>query len=388
MRLQMRFPAGLSIALWCLPGMLAAQDVAIHNATHITIAKGDVLGNIVVRGGKMTAVGANVTISSGIKVIDGTGNAFAQSANSPFVVPAWAFPTSPAPNPAPKPDSVMLHHVPNTAREYTMRQVGNAFDIPDWFPASHTVMPAPVQYGTRPNARACGFCHLPDGQGRPENSALAGLPVDYIVRQVRAFRDSTRLAANPASKTNSMHLIATSTSDADVAIAAKYFSKLRLTRRNIVREVAEVPKTHIELMLYAYDSSGTEPIDGRLIEVPESFERHELRDPTVVYTTYVAVGSIARGRRLAMNGPNGAATACATCHGPQLRGKDVVPPIAGRSPSNILRQLMNFRTGARHDSMSITMAPIVAKLSVRDMVSLSAYVGSRRPSAPAAAKRR
>lgn len=27
-----------------------------------------------------------------------------------------------------------------------------------------------------PNARACGSCHLPDGQGRPKNGALAGLP--------------------------------------------------------------------------------------------------------------------------------------------------------------------------------------------------------------------
>ena len=314
--------------------------------------------------------------------------AFAQSTHTPFVVPTWAFPTSPAPIPAPKPDSVVLHHVPNSAREYTMRQVGNAFDIPDWFPQSHPTMPAPVQYGTRPNARACGYCHLPDGQGRPENGTLAGLPVDYIVKQVRAFRDSTRLAANPASKTNSMHLVATSTSDADVAIAAEYFSKLTLTRRNIVREVAQVPKTKIEVMLFAYDGEGTEPIDGRLIEVPETFERHELRDPTVVYTTYVPVGSIARGRRLATNGPNTPATACATCHGPQLLGKDAVPPIAGRSPSNILRQLMNFRTGLRHDSLSITMAPVVEKLTVRDMVSLAAYVGSLPPRARARAPKR
>lgn len=314
--------------------------------------------------------------------------AFAQSSKAPFVVPAWAFPTSPAPNPAPKPDSVVLHRVPNSAREYTMRQVGNAFDIPDWFPESHPAMPAPVQYGTRPNGRACGYCHLPDGQGRPENGTLAGLPVDYIVKQVRAFRDSTRLTANPASKTNSMHVVATGTSDADVVTAARYFASLKLTRRNIIREVTQVPKTRIEVMLYAYDGTDTEPIDDRLIEVPETFERHELRDPTVVYTTYVPVGSIARGKRIATNGPNGAATSCATCHGPQLLGKDGVPPIAGRSPSNILRQLMNFRTGARHDSLSITMTPVVQKLSVRDMVSLAAYVGSRPPSTPVTMKRR
>ena len=318
----------------------------------------------------------------------------APSAKPAFAVPSWAFPTAPAkPNtgPAPRPDSVVLQHVPNSTRAFTMKQVGNAFDIPDWFPEAHPPMPAPAQYGgTRPNGRACGFCHLPDGQGRPENSTLSGLPAAYIRQQVKAFRDSTRLAANPAAATNSMHLLARSVTDDEVALAADYYAALRLTRRNIVREVAQVPKTHVEGMLYAYDrvdgtadtSAGTEPIDGRLIEVPVSFARHELRDPTVPYVTYVPVGSIARGRRLATRGPAGAATTCTVCHGPQLLGKDLVPPIAGRSPSNILRQLMNFRSGARHDSASVTMAPVVERLTVSDMVSLAAYVGSLAPSAP------
>ena len=306
----------------------------------------------------------------------------AQTARGPFVVPAWAFPTSPAPDPAPTPDSVVKHHVPNSSRAYTMREVGNAFNIPDWFPESHPAAPAPVLNGTRPYARACGFCHLPDGQGRPENATLAGLPAEYTVQQVRAFRDGSRLSANPASTTNSMHLIATSTSDSDVARAAAYYATLRLARRNHVKEVTEAPRTRIEVMLFAYDGNGTEPIDGRLIEVPAAFERHELRDPTVEYTTYVPLGSLARGRRLVKRGTNGVATVCAGCHGPLLLGKGAVPPIAGRSPSNLLRQLINFRTGMRRDSLSIAMAPVVEKLTVADMVALAAYVGSLPPSVP------
>ncbi len=298
---------------------------------------------------------------------------------APFVVPAWAFPTSPSPSPAPVPDSVVQHRIPGSARTYTKRQVGNAFDIPDWFPESHPPAPAPVLYGKRPAARACGYCHLPDGQGRPENGTLSGLPAEYIVKQVRAFRDSTRLAANPVLATNSMHAVAAGTSDADVVIAAEYFAKLPLTRPNHVKEVAQVPRTRVEIMLFAYDGEGTEPIDGRLIEVPASFERHELRDPTVEYTTYVPVGSIARGRQLATRGPAGKATVCATCHGAKLLGLKAVPPLAGRSPSNILRQLMNFRTGARHDSLSVVMTPVVQALTVDDMVALSAYLGSLPP---------
>jgi cytochrome c553 len=303
----------------------------------------------------------------------------AQPLRPPFAVPAWAFPTLPAPSPAPKPDSVVLHRVPNSTRTYTMRQVANGFDIPDWFPEAHPPMPSSVQYGVAPNARACGFCHLPDGQGRPENGTLAGLPAEYTIRQVAAFKNGTRLTANPAINTNSMHTVAKWVADSDVVSAARYFETLTLSRRNRVVEVSRVPRTKIEGMLFAYAGAGTEPIDGRLIEVPEAFARHELRDPGVPYITYVPVGSIARGRRLATRGPAGPATSCMACHGADLLGKDAVPPIAGRSPSNILRQLINFRTGARHDSASVTMTPVVEKLTVSDMVALAAYAGSLAP---------
>ena len=70
----MPFNIRLSIALLCAPVVMAAQDVAIRNATLITIARGDIpAGTIVVRGGKITAVGANVAIPAGMRVIDGTG---------------------------------------------------------------------------------------------------------------------------------------------------------------------------------------------------------------------------------------------------------------------------------------------------------------------------
>ncbi len=298
---------------------------------------------------------------------------------TPFVVPAWAFPTSPAPNPPPPVDSVTPMHVPGSVRTFTIAFAKGGYDVADWFPGSHPTMPAPVRYGRRPAARACGFCHLADGAGRPENAVLAGLPVEYIRKQVTAFRDGTRLTANPASSVNSMHVIAKAVSDTEVTIAAEYFAKLRLKRRNRVVETTRVPTTRIEIMLYALHGRGNEPIAGRLIEVPERFDRHELHDPSVVYTTYVPPGSIARGQRLAAAGPSGAATACATCHGPTLLGVGEVPPIAGRAPSYILRQLMNIRTGARHDSASVAMLPVVERLSVDDMVALAAYVGSRPP---------
>jgi cytochrome c553 len=298
----------------------------------------------------------------------------------PFTVPAWAIPSAPAPAATTRPDSTIWHHIAGSPRAYTMRQVNNAFDSPDWFPDAHPPAPKSVQYGTRPNGRACGYCHLPDGAGRPENGTLAGLPVAYTVAQMRAFRDTTRTSSAVHWRTGPMHAVAAGVTDDEVLEAAQYFERLPLTRRNRVVETTVVPTTRIETLLYAKTGEGTEPIAGRLIEVPDEWHRHELRDPTVRYTTYVPPGTLARGRRLAAQGPAGVATACATCHGPDLLGLAGTPPIAGRSPANLLRQLVNFRTGARADSGSVIMRPVVNALTIDEMVALAAYIGGLPPS--------
>ena len=65
---------GAASVVLAIPAVVAAQDLAIRNATLLTITGGDIeSGNIVVRGGKITAVGRNVAIPQGIRVIDGTG---------------------------------------------------------------------------------------------------------------------------------------------------------------------------------------------------------------------------------------------------------------------------------------------------------------------------
>lgn len=298
----------------------------------------------------------------------------------PFTPPTWAIPSSPAPAVVPRPDSTVWHHVAGSPRAYTMKQVGNAFDIPDWFPDAHPPAPKSVLYGTRPNGRACGYCHLPNGAGRPENATLAGLPAAYTLAQVRAFRDSTRKSAAKDWPTGSMHAVAAGVTDDDVREAAAYFEKLALTRPNRIVETTMVPQTRIETLLYAKSDEGVEPIAGRLIEVPDEWYRHELRDPTVLYTTYVAPGTVAKGRRIATQGPAGITTACSTCHGPDLLGLAGAPPLAGRSPAAILRQLVSFRTGARADSASVLMRPIVNALTIDDMTAVAAYLGGLAPS--------
>lgn len=56
------------------PLVLQAQDLAIRNATILTITRGDIQnGTILIRNGKITAVGTDVNIPAGVKTIDGTG---------------------------------------------------------------------------------------------------------------------------------------------------------------------------------------------------------------------------------------------------------------------------------------------------------------------------
>jgi cytochrome c553 len=70
---------------------------------------------------------------------------------------------------------------------------------------------------------------------------------------------------------------------------------------------------------------------------------------------------------------------CANCHGPELTGVGRIPGVAGRSPTYIVRQLDDFQHGARAGSASALMKPIVAKLTLDDMVALAAYAASLAP---------
>ena len=296
------------------------------------------------------------------------------TAHAQFTVPAWAFPNT-TPEIAPKPpyDSLVALHLPNSTKSFSMLQLKDFFAVPDWFPGTHPPMPEIVSRGRKPNVFACGYCHLPDGGGRSENALLAGMPVDYIVRQVADIRDGTRREAIPEwSLAVRMHTLSLSVTDAEVAEAARYFSKLKPRKRYIVVEATNVPRTLEGGGLYVERAGGeTEPLGARIIEVTSDFYRHELRDPQETFTAYVPVGSIARGRSLAKT--------CATCHGPTLRGLAMAPPIAGRSPLYMVRQLAAFRTGTRATSTSAPMQALTATLSIDDMIAVSAYAGSLKP---------
>jgi cytochrome c553 len=274
-----------------------------------------------------------------------------------------------------------LNRLPNSGARFTLRQVVDRFAPPDWHPGGHLPMPDVVAHGRKPNLFACAYCHLPNGTGRPENAALAGLPADYIIAQLEAFRTSARRSPLPGwIPGNSMHTVAMSAAEAEVAVAARYFSRLSNRPRVRVIEAARVPRMRQAAFVYArIPEAGTEPIGSRVVEGPPDFERHELRDDAMTYVAYVPPGSIKHGRSIATTGVNGLATACITCHGAKLLGTGLIPPLAGRYPTYIVRQLLGFKTGARSTPASQPMQAVVARLSVEDMIAVAAYAASLPP---------
>ena len=245
----------------------------------------------------------------------------------------------------------------------------------------------PARLGER--ARGCGYCHLPNGKGRPENASIAGLPVPYFIRQIRDFRGGQRRSADPRKpNTNTMIELAKALTDEEVKAAAEYFGAMRWAPWVRVVETDSVPTTRIAGNLFLPTSQEkTEPIAGRIIEVPEDVEQAELyRNPQSGFIAYVPTGSIRKGEDLVMTGGAAPArggegrsktTPCGTCHGPDLSGLADIPPIAGRSPSYIVRQLWDIKQGTRNGEAVQVMRLVVADLTGEDLVAIAAYVSSR-----------
>ncbi len=303
-----------------------------------------------------------------------------------FVVPAWAYPTNPpavsvpAPTPAANDDSPI--HLPGSRVTYTRAQVKDLFAPPDWYPDDHPPMPEVVAHGRKPSVYACAYCHLPDGSGRPENAPVAGLPVQYIVQQVLNMASGARRSAwdGPYLPYDFMVQDARNASVGEIEEAAAYFASLRPPHRVNVVESDSVPVTHVAGWLYVRtEGAGEESLSERIIEVARDTAKHELRDSRNGAIAYVPRGSIERGRKLVASADGGGAPPCSTCHGEDLRGVGLIPPIAGRSPTYLLRQLFAFRTGTRATPAGQPMQAVVAGIDVDDMIAIAAYVGSLEP---------
>jgi cytochrome c553 len=296
--------------------------------------------------------------------------------------PAWAYaipvPPPAGTTPAAAPPDTSMKQLPGSTLNFTRQQISDGFGPADWFPGDHPAMPDMVAHGKRPDARACGLCHYPNGKGRQENAGVSGLPVSYFIQQMNDFRNGLRKSADPRkANTNVMIVIAKAMTAEEIKETAEYFGAMKWTPWIRVVETNTVPKMVSRGGIWIpVEGNQSEPIGVRIMETPENPERTEiLRDPRSGFIAYAPVGSIKKGEALVKS----RTLECSVCHGADLQGLGPVPGIAGRSPSYLVRQMYDMQAGTRHGEWTELMKPVVAKLTEEDFVNIAAYVSSRTP---------
>jgi cytochrome c553 len=165
--------------------------------------------------------------------------------------------------------------------------------------------------GTR---QVCSSCHGTDGRGvAPTFPRLAGQQADYIVAQLKAFRDKTR--ADPHAHTYMWGMAAKLTDETIDGLAASY---------------AAMPP-----------APGT-PGDPAL-----------MTEGAKIYAEGIPARDV---------------PACVNCHGEKAEGGGVIPRLAGQQRGYIERQLAAFATNARaneimHDNSKSLTEPEIAEVA-------------------------
>jgi cytochrome c553 len=302
---------------------------------------------------------------------------------------AAAAPTPAAPAPAAEPeDRETPRHLPGTNIALAIKDIDNNYAPGDWFPQDHPKMPDIVAHGDKPDmVNACGFCHYPNGKGRPNNAGPAGLSAQYILQQIDDFKTGARTSWDKRKRnTGQMIDIAKRLTPEEAQAAAEYFASMKWTPWVKVVEADMVPKGRfvgggggLNMPLTGADA-GMEPIGNRIVETPVSPEDTEpMRNPRSGFIAYVPPGTLKKGEALVLRGGPGKTVACAACHGEGLKGNGGFPSLAGRSPSYLARQLYDFQHFTRVGPGAQLMQPVVEKLSDDDVLAIVAYVASLQP---------
>jgi cytochrome c553 len=286
---------------------------------------------------------------------------------------SWAYPVPDKNFPAE--DETAPRHVPGSSKTYTLKEIDDLMNPPDWYPEEHPPAPTVVTHGGGPGVLACGSCHLMSGAGHPESATLTGLSAEYIERQLADFKSGDR------TDKGRMVTIVKGLSDADAKAASEYFASVKPTPWVTVIEADTIPKTMVNVgrMRLPVPGGATEPLGNRIIELPLDPNLVLDRNPHSGFNAFVPKGSVEKGKELATTGGNGKTIQCAFCHGENLMGIGAVPRIAGLHPIYIVRQLYNFQNGQRSGNSAALMKNVVAKLTDEDILDLAAYAASKQP---------
>lgn len=290
----------------------------------------------------------------------------------------WAYPMQPPDFKPLPPDSVHTAEGADPSMKLTMRQINNGFGPPDWFPREHAPMPEIVSHGEKPHVPACMLCHLPNGNGHPESASVSGLTARYVIDQMHAFKNGDRQNIRAPAMIEMAYAI----SEKDLKEAARYFAAIPRSQQKWIRvvETSRAPANHVGGGGARFFDKGAEtvPVPPDMIyEVAEN-EQVELRNQHAGFVDYVPVGSLAKGRIVAM-GNKGAMRSCGSCHGEDYRGHDDAPRLAGRGAYYLIRQLADMKAGYRKGAALGKMKDVVNKLSDADILNVAAYMASRAP---------
>lgn len=163
----------------------------------------------------------------------------------------------------------------------------------------------------------CATCHGPQGHSySPKFPVLAGQHASYLQAQLQAFRSQTR---GDPDALGYMWGMAAPLDDATMAALADYYSQ-------------QTPQA---------GPRGD----------PALIERGKL-----IYTQ----GDSARG-----------IPACNACHGPDARGTDMFPRLAGQHVQYLIKQLRSFQNNMRNVAV---MHGVAGRLDVADMEAVANYV--------------
>jgi cytochrome c553 len=165
--------------------------------------------------------------------------------------------------------------------------------------------------------QVCAACHAVDGNSvAAANPKLAGLPAEYINKQLTDFKSGAR-------KNAIMSGMVANLTPQDMLNLGAYFS-------------AQQPKP------------GTSKDQALALQ----------------------------GQKIFRGGVMGAGVpACASCHGPQGKGIPVqFPRLAGQHSEYIYTQLNAFRVEARSNDAAKMMRTIAAKMTDADMKAVSSYI--------------
>lgn len=74
--------------------------------------------------------------------------------------------------------------------------------------------------------------------------------------------------------------------------------------------------------------------------------------------------------------PERAIAPCSTCHGPEAKGTELAPALAGQHTDYLEKQLEDFATGKRQNDSTGVMASIAKALSIQERAALSGYLAT------------